>query len=723
MRYRTASFRPGAQPAPGKRPPGRAGRLGRRVAVLAAAAMTVGGLGAAQAFAAGGTSTGPFIYVANMNSSTVAEIDASTGALVTSISVRAQPFGVVVSPDGSHVYVSSESGASVAVIDTSSNTVTSTIPLPGGATGTQIALSPNGTLAYVVDQSANAVAVINTASDTVTASIGVGGTPLGVVFGTDGAHAYVANEASGNVSVINTATNTVSGTITVGAAPRSIAVSPDGAHLYVANYGSNTVSVISTATDAVTATIGVGTEPWGVALSPDGSHAYVSNFGANTVSTISTLTNTVIATTAVGTAPLVPAVTADGSRVYVSNQTSGTLSILDGSSGASLGSISTGGGAPVGVAIRTLAPAAPTASSVTLTSSPGGSVAQGNPVTLTAAVTPSTAGGSVAFYDGAQAIGTPVNVSSGSASLTTSGLTAGLHTITARFTPSSASFIGSTSPALSFIVNVAGATSTGTALTVAPSGTSPQYSPVSLTAAVTPATAVGTVQFQDTANGITNPLGAPVTVGSDGTASLTTTSLAAGNHTLTAVFIPTDSTAFNTSLSAGLPFMIGAPNSGSTGESITTTVISGALVISVANSQVILPTPVLDSTGGMLTTTGALNPITLTDTRAGNPGWTLTCQIGDFTDSNNDVINGQNLGFAPQIVDLGSAQTATAGSAVAPAAAVAPGDTGTAGLKSPRTLVSGQGLGTAHFSAALSLNVPTSTVSGTYTATLTITAI
>jgi hypothetical protein len=46
-----------------------------------------------------------------------------------------------------------------------------------------------------------------------------------------------------------------------------------------------------------------------------------------------------------------------------------------------------------------------------------------------------------------------------------------------------------------------------------------------------------------------------------------------------------------------------------------------------------------------------------------------------------------------------------------------------AGLKQARTLATGTGLGTTHLSAALTLNVPTTTVAGTYTATLTLTAI
>src|SRR5947209_18823457 len=47
-------------------------------------------------------------------------------------------------------------------------------------------------------------------------------------------------------------------------------------------------------------------------------------------------------------------------------------------------------------------------------------IAQGAPVTLIAAVTPSTASGTVQFMDGATTLGAPVTVSDGIASTTTS---------------------------------------------------------------------------------------------------------------------------------------------------------------------------------------------------------------------------------------------------------------------------------------------------------------
>jgi hypothetical protein len=81
-------------------------------------------------------------------------------------------------------------------------------------------------------------------------------------------------------------------------------------------------------------------------------------------------------------------------------------------------------------------------------------------------------------------------------------------------------------------------TVTTTTLVMAPSS-----SAQTLTARLTPATARGSVQFMD---GVT-PLGNPVPV-TNGTGTITLT-LPAGEHSLSAVFNPTDRTAFNRSTS------------------------------------------------------------------------------------------------------------------------------------------------------------------------------
>ena len=74
-------------------------------------------------------------------------------------------------------------------------------------------------------------------------------------------------------------------------------------------------------------------------------------------------------------------------------------------------------------------------------------VVYGQPLTLTATVSPSAAPGAVAFFDGVTLLETEP-VSSGVATLTVSQLTPGLHPLTALFVPSTVAYAGSTSPAL-----------------------------------------------------------------------------------------------------------------------------------------------------------------------------------------------------------------------------------------------------------------------------------
>ncbi|MFF2850655.1 Ig-like domain repeat protein [Streptomyces sp. NPDC058001] len=365
-------------------------------------------------------------------------------------------------------------------------------------------------------------------------------------------------------------------------------------------------------------------------------------------------------------------------------------------------------------------PAVKVDTTTALAVSPSGSTDQGDAVTLTATVSPAGATGTVQFRDGATALGSPVAVTSGTAALTTSNLTVGSHSLTAEFTPSGSGYNASASAAVTHQVKAVAAKPTTTALVVSPADTAAQYTPVSLTATVTPAGANGSVKFTDTVGGTTTTLGTVKVT--DGQAALTTSALAPGDHSFTASFVPGDGT-YAASDSGNIPFKVGAFAGVSTSQDITTTVEAGALVISVQDPHVVLPSPQLEANGEMLTTAGAINPVTLTDTRAGNPGWTVSGQVTDFSDGATHAINGQNLGWTPKVLDNVSAQQVNAGAKVGPAAALAPGDTGTAGLKSSRTLAGGTGLGTAHLGADLSLTVPTSTVAGTYTATLTLTAI
>jgi hypothetical protein len=196
----------------------------------------------------------------------------------------------------------------------------------------------------------------------------------------------------------------------------------------------------------------------------------------------------------------------------------------------------------------------PAATRTSLSTSSPSTVAQGTPVTLTAAVTPATATGTVQFKDGTANLGNSVTVSNGTASGSTSTLAGGSHELTAVFIPANPAAVSpSTSPPLTFAITAStGATATGTALTTDPASPVRRGTPVSLFAKVTPATATGTVQFKD---GIAN-LGNPVIVSSDGAASGTTSTLTVGAHQLTAVFTPMDQAVFRPSTSPAKAFEV-----------------------------------------------------------------------------------------------------------------------------------------------------------------------
>ena len=157
----------------------------------------------------------------------------------------------------------------------------------------------------------------------------------------------------------------------------------------------------------------------------------------------------------------------------------------------------------------------------------------GQGVTFTATVTPTggtgTPSGSVTFRDGTTVLGT-APLSAGMATFTLSGLAVGPHSITAAY-GGDASFNPSTSAALNQTVTQA-ATATAVSSSVNPSSVG---QPVTFTATVSvtaPGAGMptGSVTFRDG----TTVLGtAPL---SGGTATFTTSALAAGSHPITAAY-------------------------------------------------------------------------------------------------------------------------------------------------------------------------------------------
>lgn len=362
----------------------------------------------------------------------------------------------------------------------------------------------------------------------------------------------------------------------------------------------------------------------------------------------------------------------------------------------------------------------PAVATSTILSGPASSVA-GENVALTAAVTPSGATGTVQFKDGGTDLGAPVVVAGGSATFNTSSLSAGAHSFTAQFIPSGSSYSGSTSNTLAHTV-----TTVSTSTVLVSNGPTAQYDAATFTATVSPS-AAGSVAFIE--NG--NTLGtAPV---SGGVATFSTTSLAPGTHPVTATFTPANPGQVDGSSSAPVNHVVTAFAGASLSENIIVAVPSGALTMVLDDGQdgnVDLGTAAMDAAGEKLVAEGDMDPVKITDTRAGDPGWVASGIVTNFSNG-TDEVNGFNLGWTPSVVSLSANQ---AGAFVI-GAPVAAGTEGTpsstpsnsaVGLKASRTLGTApddSGNGTARLGAHLNLNIPTDVSAGTYAATLTLTVI
>ena len=370
--------------------------------------------------------------------------------------------------------------------------------------------------------------------------------------------------------------------------------------------------------------------------------------------------------------------------------------------------------APVGVASTTTLAASAT------------TVVAGTQVTFTSTTTSTaTVAGTVNFLDGTTVLNaSPITVSGGVASYATTSLTAGSHSITAVFLPTNPVNIATSTSAATVVSVNAPAQTTTTVLSSTPAAPT-TADVVSLTATLTPATAAGTVTFTETTGGGNTVVGSsPV---SGGTAAISLANLTAGAHSYTAHFAPTNPANYVASNESAITVNVTAFAGVTASENITTTVATGTLTITAGTGTVDLGTPVLNAANTLLITAPKdINTVTVTDTRAGNVGYTVSGVVGDFTSGTGNRINSENLGWTPRVVAAPAPLAITAGPVVAPGAGVAVGASTGAGLKTARTLAtaaSGGSVGTAQLSASLVLQAPTSTQAGTYNTTLTLTAI
>jgi hypothetical protein len=317
--------------------------------------------------------------------------------------------------------------------------------------------------------------------------------------------------ATGTVTFKDGSTTLGTGTLSSGKATYTTSSLAAGSHSVTASYGGNTTYNGSTSS-VLTQTVNKANSTTTLSSSANPS-TYGSSVKFTATVSPSSCTGTVTfkdSSTTLGTGSL-----SSGKATYTtSTLAAGSHSITGSYAGDSNCNASTS---------STLTQTVNKANTTTSISSSSNPSAYGSSVIFTATISSTTATGTITFKDGTTTLGTG-NVSNGTATYATSSLTVGSHSITGVYSGDS-NYNTSTSSKLTQTVKQGSSVTVSSSTNPAPSG-----SPVTFTAVVSPSAATGTVTFYDSSTS----LGSGTLSGA--VAPLTTSSLATGSHSITAVY-------------------------------------------------------------------------------------------------------------------------------------------------------------------------------------------
>jgi MYXO-CTERM domain-containing protein len=639
----------------------------------------------------GGTPTGSVTFSDGANTLGTVNLNGAGAATFTTsiLAVGAHTIGAAYGGDADHepaagsVMHAVTLGTPVATLSSAANPSVFGEPVQltvtvNGATG---ALAPTGTIAFLDGATSLGSQTVNGAGQaTITvATLNVGAHSLTASYAGDPNYeAITSPPMTQTVNQAKTATSVVSSgnPSVVGAAiTLSAQVSPvspgagkptgtvtffDGGH----SLGTGTVGAGGVAT-FVTSSLAIGAHSITASYGGDGNFA-ASTSGAlgQTVSTDAVtvaLASSLNPSTYGGAVAFTATVTTDSSG----GTPTGTVTFNDGASLLGTGTLNGSGGATLntsalatgthaitavyggdadhaGGSSSALSQVVKQASTTTAAGSSANPSVYGQAVVLTATVAPATTGpvgpsGSVSFFDGTTLLGTAA-VSGGVATLSTSSLIVGTHTVVAAY-GGDANYAGSASTALSQVVSKA-----KTAATVS-SSSNPSLlgAAVTLTAAVTAVapgggTPTSVVTFYDG----TTSLGI-ATLSSSGAATLAIASLSLGSHSITvsyggdANFLSSTSPVFaqEIAVNAATIALVASPSPSEYGTTVTLTVtVSGPVgtpsgTIVFVNGATALGSVKLNSSAAAVLTTSNLPAGNLT--LAANYGGDADYAMGSAT--------------------------------------------------------------------------------------------
>jgi YVTN family beta-propeller protein len=299
-----------------------------------------------------------FLAVANPDSNSISVVTLPEERLDVEIAVGKDPRCVAWALDGNYVLVTNQASDSVSIASVSRGRVVQTISVDAEPYG--IVVHPGRNEGYVASSAANVVDVIRlyptvkNLQSQVVRRIPVGPRPRGLALSADGTRLYVTHFLSGTVSVIDTSSYQVVQEIATGLdsnMAQKIAIHPSNGRAYLPHIRSNVINrflLFDTAVFPVLSAIDLTSNkavpservdlslglssvnlPFDVVFSSDGRRAYVVNLGSEDLVAVDLATSSRVGVVDVGNGPRGIAVALDGGRAYVSNSLSDDISVVD----------------------------------------------------------------------------------------------------------------------------------------------------------------------------------------------------------------------------------------------------------------------------------------------------------------------------------------------------------------------------------------------------------
>ncbi len=321
--------------------------LSRFTLPVIALALASLGLGACSSASATGGSA-PTVYVANHSTlvdpaSTLAVINASSGAILQPLATGALPSAMALTPDGKDLLVTNQGDNQLTEFSVASGRELHRVGV--GLEPDAVAVDPKGTLAIVANYADNTVTLVDLSDFAAGPAMAVGQGPVAVAFAPDGRSAAVANFRGGTVSLLTTtspASVTVTAKFVAGAEPTALCYTNKGTELFVADLMSSQILPVSLSgpTPLPLAPIGLGADPTALASIPD-TDTLVASAGARLV-TISTTARRVLKQWPLAFTVRGVAITPGTTRAWVAGG-NGTATEVDLSDGRVLHSATVGG--------------------------------------------------------------------------------------------------------------------------------------------------------------------------------------------------------------------------------------------------------------------------------------------------------------------------------------------------------------------------------------------